>query len=188
MVRPLCPVGPLGGRRAPSTTGAHLSLRTPPDSFTHLNALLRPATALPVFLPALAVVPAGVRRSLSRSPHRSKLIPRRPAQRPSLQAIWPRRASTSSLRGESTTSTAYSFPPSLRRLGRLRRRRQALGIESESNTKYSVALENSGDESRERPQVSGIRRRFGRGLVDRFAMRKIHVDVTPGRENLPVEW
>src|SRR5580658_9416404 len=91
--------------------------------------------------------------------------------RPSRQAIWPWWASVSSLRGESTTGTAYLFPPHPRRLGRLQRWRQALGIESESNTKYGVALENSGDESRGRVQVSGIQGRFGSGPVDRFAMK-----------------
>ena len=102
---------------------------------------------------------------------RAATLIRAGSRRPSLQAIWPWRASTSSLRGESTTGTAYSFPPHPRRLGRLRRRRQALGTESESNTKYGVTVDNSGDDFRGAPQVSGIQGRFGRGWQYVFAMK-----------------
>jgi hypothetical protein len=65
--------------------------------------------------------------------------------------------------------TCSRFNP--REIGRLRRRRQALGTESESNTKYSVVVENSGDESRVRAQVLGIQGRFERGPVDHSAMK-----------------
>ena len=51
------------------------------------------------------------------------------------------------------------------------RRRQTFVAESESNTKYSAVVENSGDESPGRAQVSGIRRRFGRGCDGVFAIK-----------------
>jgi hypothetical protein len=61
------------------------------------------------------------------------------------QAIWPRRGSLSSLLGETPGRKLRTGPPHLRKLGRLRRRRQALASESETNTKYGVATGNYGD-------------------------------------------
>jgi hypothetical protein len=82
------------------------------------------------------------------------------------------------VRGPAAPRKAKTTPP----------RSQALVRRIESNTKCGVTPGNSGDEFWETLQVSGIRERFGRGVVMSFR-HEIFMWTSRGRETRPsVEW